>query len=124
MARRRDPEGQLQRSIVEWLGWAVPPHPLGPWWTAVNPVSFKSEAVAGKSKAMGMKPGVPDMVFVWRGRPIWVELKAPKGTVTTVQEQVHEAITVCGGVVAVVRSIDQLAGLFETVGIPMRARAA
>lgn len=113
------PEQALQKAMAEWLDYALP---NDVYWTAVNPVPAKSKAVAGLSKAMGLKPGAPDLVFCIKGRFVGVEVKAGKGTPSKVQDKAHEAITLSGGMVHTVRSIDELAGFLEGLGVGLRAR--
>ena len=118
--KRRSPEETIQREMVEWLGWALSPPPNGPYWTAVNPVPAKSVAVAGISKALGLKAGTPDFVFCIKGRFVGIEVKPPKKYLTPVQKEAHEAITLSKGLVFVARSVDDLEGFLRGLGVPLR----
>ena len=67
------PEELLHRSVIEWLRWQKPDcvyfHPYNG--------AFMSKATAGKGKAMGVLPGVADLVFVLPGGRVgFIELKA------------------------------------------------
>ncbi len=116
-------EQSLQRTVVDYFALCVPVPPAGPWWTAVNPIPAKSRAAAGISKAMGLRAGTPDIVLCWRGRLVGIELKAGRGRVSLAQIETHDAITLAGGVVATCRTLDDVAALLATLGVPSRARA-
>ena len=116
-------EQSLQRTVADYLALCVPAPPSGPWWTAVNPIPAKSRAVAGISKAMGLRAGTPDFVLCWRGRFVGIELKAGRGRVSLAQIETHDAITLAGGVVTTCRTLDEVAAFLTTLGVPSRARA-
>ena len=122
-------EQELQKSIVEW--WRLCAASPTAWMTAINPVPAKSKAVAGLSKAMGMAPGVADLLIIWRPTPwstafAFVEVKTSNGRRSGAQERfawemdrmcVHNDL---------VRSLDDFRRLVQvTLGIPTReAKAA
>ncbi len=95
-------EQSLQRTVADYLALCVPAPPSGPWWTAVNPIPTKSRAVAGISKAMGLKAG---------------------RCMSPAQRETHHAITVAGGVVTTCRSLDDVAAFLVTLGVPSRTTA-
>lgn len=69
---------------------------------------------AGKLRAEGLRPGMPDMVF-WRepGRVLWVEVKnGTGGRLSPEQRSVHAALLRDGHEVVVVRD---LAGACEVI---------
>lgn len=121
MTARRHPEEALQRSIVQLLRLCPAP-PEGPSWNAVNPIPAKSKAAAGKSKAMGLRSGWPDLLLVWKGRAITIELKAGRGRTSPAQEELRREITLAGGVWAEVRSLEEFVGLLGSLGIPCPVR--
>jgi hypothetical protein len=108
-------EDTVQRSIVAWLE-RLPPPPLGPWWTAVNPVASKTKAVAGRSKWLGLRAGAPDIVLCWWTRFGAVEIKRPSarlGRVSKVQSETHAAILEAGGAIGVARSLSDFIYFLE-----------
>ncbi len=115
-----DNEQSLQRTVADYLALCVPAPPSGPWWTAVNPIPAKSRAVAGISKAMGLRAGTPDIVMCWRGRLVGIELKAGRGRVSLAQIETHDAITLAGGVVTTCRTLHEVAAFLATPGAPSR----
>ncbi len=116
-------EQSLQRTVADYLALCVPAPPSGPWWTAVNPIPAKSRAAAGISKAMGLRAGTPDIVMCWKGRLVGIELKTGRGRVSSAQLEAHDAITLAGGVVTTCRSLDEVAALLATLGVPSRVGA-
>lgn len=120
VVRNGRPEEALQRACVDILTRFVPPPPKGPAWTAINPVAAKSKAVAGKSKAMGLRKGWPDLEMLFRGASIYVEFKAEKGRVDPSQIAVHEEIVAAGGTVLVVRTVDEFLNVLSAQEIPCR----
>lgn len=117
-------EDQIQRSMVQWLETCIDPPPLGPYWSAVNPLPNKSKAQAGMSKAMGMKAGVPDLIMCWKGKFIGIEVKPPGKYLSSVQSQTHMAISYVGGLVHVVHSVDELQAFLLVLGVPIKGRIA
>ena len=101
-------EDVVQRGIVVFLE-SLPPPPIGPWWTAVNPIPGKrTKSAGGRSKWLGLRAGAPDLVLCWSGRFAGVEVKRPKGGRTAVvQLEAHALIGQAGGAVAVVRSLTE-----------------
>ena len=116
-------EESLQRTVADYLALCVPAPPSGPFWTAVNPIPAKSRAVAGISRAMGLKAGTPDLILCWRGRLVGIELKAGRGRLSPAQRVAHDAINLAGGVVTTCRTLDEVAAFLATLGVPSRARA-
>ena len=60
----------------------------------------------GNVDSLGMLPGWPDLIVLWRGQFWSFEVKAPGNYPTLKQKQVGEAIEAQGGRWAVVRSVD------------------
>ena len=124
MSRRNNPEEQLQRTIVEWLRWTKP----NCVWFFVNNGARLSKAQAGIAKAMGVLPGVADLVFVLSGGRVgFIELKAPKGLLTDKQIQFGLDVVALGAFYQTARSIEEVQGTLRTWGVTFgqaRGRAA
>jgi hypothetical protein len=58
-----------------------------------------------KLKAMGVVPGIPDLVWVYGGRVIGFEIKTPKGYTSDDQKRIHRIWQANGIDVHVVRSL-------------------
>ena len=90
MSKRKDPEHDLQTSLVQWIR-EVDPEIL---FTATNGGVRLSMNQAKRMKAAGYLRGVPDLLF-FEARDgfhgLAIELKAPKGRISPIQrEQVEE----------------------------------
>ena len=84
------PEHDLQRSIVKML-----PRILHQdvFFCAINPLPGRTPQAGAQAKQLGVVSGVPDLVFVYRGYSLWIELKADKrGRVSKAQSAVHAQI--------------------------------
>lgn len=114
-------EDALQRQMADFLTRCAP---ADLYWTAVNPIPGKTRRAAGLSKAMGMKAGVPDLVFCYKGSFVGVEVKMPGKYLSPVQRDAHTAITIAGGAVTTVRSLDDLAAFLKVLGVEMTGRLA
>jgi hypothetical protein len=107
------PEADLQRRIVKMLPSVLRP---GVFWTAINPLPGRSALAGAQAKQLGVAAGVPDLVFVYGGYSLWVELKAGKrGRLSKVQQAAHANLTAAldlsGGVFTVTSAGDLLAAL-------------
>ncbi len=115
---RLHPEQDFQETVANYLKWALPPQ-----------VFFTSIAHGGGGrlrgamlKKTGMKAGVPDILIVWRGRPVFLEIKTRGVYLSAVQKEIHTEIVLAGGVVTVIRSLEELVDFLEVLGVPLQAR--
>lgn len=74
-------------------------------------------------KALGVIAGVPDLIFLKRGRMYALELKATKGRLTQSQEDAIGAMRRCGACVEVAHSLDEALITLEYWNILKRSRA-
>ena len=92
-------ERELQQSVFEFLRLAMP----------ADAIAFAVPNGDGKMTTMpGALAGVPDICIVYRGRPIFIELKTQRGAVRPSQRFVHGRLTLAGALVHVCRSIDDV----------------
>lgn len=119
--RMRRPEQDLQRTVVAFLRRFMPEPPEGAFWFHVPNGGGRSKIEGAIFKAMGVKAGVPDLIFIWRGRTIAIELKGPDGRLTAIQKEVQSALTLAGAVVHEARSLEAVVEFLKVVGIPIRA---
>ncbi|MEL6566863.1 MAG: VRR-NUC domain-containing protein [Pseudomonadota bacterium] len=113
-------EHDLQRAVARYLDYAL--RETQAVWFAVPNGGARNVNVARKLRAEGVKPGVADIVLVWQGRAIGIELKTQKGRQSTAQKEWAEAFTLAGGVYHVCRSVDAVADILIAMGLPIRAR--
>ena len=118
------PEYELHKAVIEWLGWVKPDclyfHPYNG--------AYMSKATAGKGKALGVLPGVADLVFVLPGGRVGIiELKAPGKHLSDYQRACRDGVTRASSLYAVAHSQAAVRGILRTWGVTFphtRGRAA
>lgn len=116
------PEEANHRAIAAYLRAAAP---SSFYWTSVaHQRGTRKRFEMGILKALGVRSGCPDIVACHNGRFIGIEIKAPKGRLSENQEATSDAITLAGGLYAVVRSVDEVDAFLRMIGVPMRGRIA
>lgn len=114
---RKRPENDIQRMIVKYIQ-AVLPHGIV---MAIPNGSRRTANGRPMNAAPGLLPGAPDLVVVLpKAKVLWLEVKAPKGRVSSHQIFVHGKLNSLGHVCAVVRSIDDVQRAFDHLGIETR----
>lgn len=77
------PEQQLQIDVARFLSVALPELV---WFHPANATGNRGPRLGGIMKAMGLRPGVPDLCFVLpHGAAAFIELKAGKGRLSPSQ---------------------------------------
>lgn len=117
LAARMKPEESLHRAVAAFLDIALPEH--APYTTIGHGGGGKARG--SKLKAMGLKPGWPDILILFTGRPILVELKSDKGYLSAAQKAVHTRLILSGAVVATCRSVEGVEDFLRVCGIPLNA---
>lgn len=102
------PSGQQQeeaihRAVVELLQVSARP---GVFWTHMPAGELRTEATGRKLKAMGTKPGVPDLILVKDGHFYGLELKREEGRLSPAQISAHQELAKAGATVAVAYGLD------------------
>lgn len=117
-------EHKIQVAICELLHyglpadatfWAVPNGGSRSQFTAKNGKTFSLEAKRLKDE--GVKSGVSDLMILWKGRLLCLEVKTEKGRQSPAQKEWERTITECGGLYRVVRSVDDVRE-FLSMAIP------
>ncbi len=114
--KRASPEEDLHRSCMEWVLLSASRHPILKWMVHVPNGGKRPKGEAGKLKAMGAKPGYPDLTLPRRAGPwtgLAIELKSPTGTVSQDQKEWLTAFLAEGWLVAVVRSLDDFIAVVQ-----------
>lgn len=109
-------EQRLQRQVAEYLSWSLIP----PAWFTSFPAGGGGELRGKIAKGMGLKAGVADLLIIDRGRPFWIELKSPRGTLSEAQRRTADALIAAGCRWTVARSFDDVRGALWGWGIPLR----
>jgi hypothetical protein len=117
--KRNQPEQALHKAVAEYLDYALPPDAF--WFPVPNASKRGVVQAALMKQAREMRPGVPDICLVYRGRFVGIELKAKGGYLSPAQKDVHGRVTMAGGLVTVIRSIDALYDFLVQI-VPLKAR--
>ena len=103
MTRRRQPEQELQRSVLDHLAWRALP---GTWWCHYPAGGWRSPIEARIFKSLGVVAGTPDLLIVRCGQLYALELKAQSGRLTDTQSATHEEMKRAGAIVATACGLD------------------
>ena len=114
--KRRAPEQALQKQIAQFLDAAL----TGNAWYSTIPLGGGGRVRGAILRGMGVKAGVPDMMILDGGRPVFLELKAPKGRLSVDQIVCHQALRRARCAVYVIRSLDEAIIALRECGVPMR----
>ena len=115
--RRRRPEQALHRACAQYLDVALPGDAC--WFHPANG-GARSPVEAAIFKGLGVKAGVPDLVIVYRGRFIAIELKSEGGRLTPAQKAMHERLRLAGAIVTTAKSLEEVEGFLGQL-VPLRA---
>ena len=119
-------EAQLHRAVAAYLRLAIKP----PAFFTTFPAGGGGKVRGGQLKAMGLLPGMPDLLVFWpieddMGNPepavLGIELKTTKGSISPQQKIVAKLFDGIGGDVAVCRSIDDVAKALALWAVPLHA---
>ena len=117
-ARRANPEEILHRQIAGYLTLALPSEA----WFSTFPAGGGGAIRGQRLKAAGLKAGVPDLLIVHQGRALFLELKAPEGTLSESQKTTIPAIERAGGKVSVCRTLEDVELALKQFGIEPRVK--
>src|SRR5215831_7768794 len=112
--RRRQPEAQLQRAVLEHLRWRgvrslfAFHYPAGGWRSPVEAAIFKS---------LGVVAGIPDIIVIHNGRCFALELKTAHGRLTPTQIGTQTRMRAAGATVGTAVEIDAALERLEQWGL-------
>jgi hypothetical protein len=111
-------EIDLHRSVAQFLDWCLEP----PAFYTTFPAGWDkmSKSRAGMLYAAGLKAGIPDVLIFYDGSTYAIELKTPKGKLSTAQKRTFDLLEVAGVFVCICRSVDEVEGLLRELKIPLR----
>jgi hypothetical protein len=96
-------EKKLQQLCFTWFHNTYP-NLRGTMWMTHN--QAKNATQGAILKAMGMVPGVSDLLWFYRGCLYCIELKTETGKQSAVQEKWESAIEMQGAIYYVIRDLD------------------
>ena len=113
----RPMERQSQAAICKALSYPGV-LPTDCWWTAI-PGGDRAATLTP-----GYRPGTTDLVFMWRGKTAWIELKREGGgRVSKEQKDCHELIERAGGHAYIARTLAEVVAILkEDLRMPVRLR--
>lgn len=106
-------EIQIQAASYQWL-WNTHSATRRCFFAVPNG-GTRNIREAQSLKASGVVAGIPDCVFIWKGRVYGFEFKTDTGTVSPAQVAVHQAWAAQGVQVWVVRSFEQFKQIIEKI---------
>ena len=120
--RRKTPEEDLQRTVADYLNLIAPMH--GFWWSHIAHGGRRTKAEAGIFKAMGLKPGIADIMIVAGctiaasgPRVYWIEIKAPGRDQSPAQIAFQQAMEARGCAYRVCWSFEEVKATLEDWGL-------
>lgn len=103
-------EDRLQRQCATWFDMQYADMSLLMHHSPNEGHLRHDDANGAKRKAMGMRAGFPDFIFLHPNKfysYLAIELKSPKGRQTERQKEYEQAVLSAGGKYVVVRSLDE-----------------
>lgn len=124
-----NPEARLQIVVVNALRLALPPDAV--LWATLAERHVSPETGAYLNR-MGRVAGLPDLMVLYRGRLIGIELKTETSKIhgtkrtnqTKAQKAAQKALEAAGGHYAVCRTLNEVLDFLGALQVPLRARAA
>lgn len=114
---RKTAEQDIQETVATALRYGC----SALWWSTPN--GGVSKGQNGKNKAMGVRPGVPDLCFVLDdGRIAFIEMKAPTGSLQPNQIVFRDECLSRGIPWALCRSLDDVLTTLRSWGISVKVR--
>lgn len=117
---RKRPEEILQRQVVGFLRLAAP---NALWFAVPNQRGTRDRWEQALLKAMGVRAGVADLVFVLDGgRVAFIELKSGTGRLSAEQALFQEHCERLGAPYLVCRSLAEVEGALAAWRVPLKGR--
>ena len=110
-AYRPGPEQQIQNLILKWL-WLQPGQIT---WRNNNQVVFDKTKGVFRRRGRYELDGVADILGIWRGKPLAIEVKSKLGEGTTFRVRFSRA----GGIAIVARSLTDVVKVLDPKQLPM-----
>ncbi len=119
-------ESKLQKAVASYLDYALR-NLNATWFHVPNGGTRRGKMIKGKwvstegarLRAEGVKAGVADCILIFEGQMFAIELKAPKGALSKVQQSWRSAFVKAGGVYTVARSLDDVHEFLTRNGVPV-----
>lgn len=113
--KQADEHGE-QAALFDWWNLAQNGRPWGMLLFAVPNGGKRPRGEAGKLKAEGTRPGVPDICLAWPSggyHGLWLEMKAAKGRPTAAQKEMLRLLADAGYAACVAYGCGQAMEIIE-----------
>jgi hypothetical protein len=114
-------ESVLQRSIHQYLSWALPPDAIH--FSIPNGL-MRSKKAAARAQGEGLAAGVPDLCVIFRGRAYFIELKSGRGVMSPAQRSMTQRLVYAGAAVCCCRSVPEVEAALRAAMVPLRGTVA
>lgn len=114
-------ESRLQRSVHQYLSWALPPDAVH---FAIPNGLMRSEKARARAQGEGVTAGVPDLCVVHRGRALFVELKSRRGVMSPAQRSMTQKLIYAGAAVCCCRTLPEVEAALREACVPLRGSVA
>ena len=111
-------EEQIHKAVIQHLKLRGVPQAF---WFHIPNGGKRSIREAKAFKAMGVIPGVPDLLLIKHGDVYGLELKAAKGRLSPAQRATHEAMHEAGAHIWVAHGLDEAIYALEFWGFLKRS---
>ncbi len=112
--KRSAPEEKIQEAVARHLNERAADGVV--WWHTPNG-GKRHVSYAVKLKKLGLKPGVPDIIAVYRGHNYALELKAPGGRASVAQREMLAALDDNDWFTAICEGLDPALRVLESWGL-------
>ncbi len=120
--KRATPEEDLCLALAQFLLLALPAE-AGVWFSHIGHGGQRSKAQSGRFKAMGLRPGMADYIFLWHDhvpRVAFLEIKVGKNKRSPEQEAFLEHCQACEIDCGLARSLVEAEHFLRLCGVPLR----
>ena len=121
LRKRRKPEQGLHLAVAQYLNMALLEE-SGAFWCHVPNGGMRDVVEAALLKRMGTKPGVPDIIILFKRRTYGIELKSLEGRTSTAQKETQANMLRAGAKISICRSVDDVQMQLDKWRIPIFAR--
>ena len=121
MTRRKTPEADAQRAIVQALRFVLPHGAIV--HHSVNEITAGDRRAKARQAilvGMGVHPGFADLIVLSEGRVLFLEVKSKTGRLSPAQKTFRNAVQAQGFAWALVRSVDDALAALADYGFITR----
>ena len=112
-------EADLHKAVAEHLDAVIDGRRCV--WSTI-PAGGGGKVRGAQLKGMGLKPGLPDLMFVFGGRVAFIELKTKTGRVSPEQTVMHARLKDQDAPPIICRDLPSVDAALKFFGIPTRGR--